>query len=194
MGRWALAAFLLLWETGCGATFSRLPTLDYQHQARLEVRSDGEPMQLDVLRLGDEDEVVASCRGRCSIELPSGRYRLRAHGLAPTRERLVNVKETTRVAIRPGNSVSRGVGIGFTAVGGAASLAFAVPIMAPLCDEVNGDCGVRPWVYTGLGGLAVLTTGLVLMGTSRTTLDVSQTEPRAEPSAFIDARGFGLQF
>jgi hypothetical protein len=190
----ALVVGSLLWLTGCGAHVSRLPTLDYAHQARLDVRFDDEPMQLDVLHERDPSEqVVAHCEQRCSLSLPNGRYRIRALGSAPSRERTVDIQQTTRVAVRPGNSVQRGLGIGFAATGGVASLALPIGAVMPLCDRIDGDCGRTPLAITGLVGLGVLTGGLILLGTSGTQLDVS-TEFRSAPAAFVDGNGAGVKF
>jgi len=152
-------------------------------------------MVLDVMRARDlAGTVIASCRARCSLKLPSGRYRIVAHGNAPTREHAIDLDGTTRVVVRPGSSVGR-VSVSGDRRRCCRELGAHPVALAPPCDRIDGNCGQGPWLTIGLIGLGALAGGLVFLGTTRTELDVTTDDtPPAGSPRLPTARGVGVAF
>ena len=127
------------------------------------------------------------CTGACITSIPNGsRYRVSGSGVRTSRE-LTNQAgaEPLRLQVTTGAAWTAPVGIVATSVGGVAIAGgFVAWGMAGLCalnDEPH-SCDSQDAQQTGGGivmalGAATLVTGLVLLATSRTTVDVFDDAP-----------------
>lgn len=174
---------------GCTATFSRLPTLDYQSpQAQVELRFDGEPVDVVFSDANDDSErELARCHVACRVTMPSGEYRLRTLGDAPEVEETFTLHQHTRIVVSPGDSTQRAGGIVLEAAG---ALAFGVGTLyaIPLRDSLEKQSSAPP--ILGISGLLVLATGVLIHQVSRTRVRIEDVEDPPPAAAGFDGAVF----
>ena len=178
---------------GCGGLVWRPPAQAAQAEpvSKLEVRFTEQPFAVDVSAVVSQEpeRPVAHCDGTCRLELPAQRYRLSTRGDAPSAERVIDLRQHTRVVVKKGDSFYRGLGIGLEVAGGVGTLVLGAAVVghAGRTDYVASGASPshadRNVMIVGLGGLAALAVGLVMHQSARTKI---YTEEVDEPAPLVE--------
>ncbi len=207
IGALSWLTLLELCSAGCGRFVSRPPLLEYAEPfARVDVRFDQEPFEIDFSRARDEnDTVIAHCRRACRLDLPPGLYRLRAHGDAPEVHKVLLLRHHTHVMVTKGSAELRGLGLGLEASGGLGLAVLTVgAILAPRpgvgpASPDSAESGVGNLAIIGGLGAAALTMGILIHQTSKSRMEINEVEDvagatRSSLRPVIDAKGVGFSF
>jgi len=161
-----------------------------QQEPTVRVELDGDPRTVLEMSWGDRHWQPV-CRAPCNVRVPlEARYRVNGDGIQPShRFALPSTYGAAHVAAVPASASTHAFGIVLLSLGGASFVAGLQTMLVAVFTESCSDCiggfasTTEPnvaWALMG-GGLIALVAGGVLVGETRTQVDVSTADV---PAAF----------
>ena len=157
---------------------------------RVVNRNASKPVTIGVE--GPEGSEVARCeRVPCELDLPPGRYvaEVKGDGATPDARKqfFITSADSNRFVVRPGSTDEQWGGAFLTGLGAVLGVVGLGAVASPCAD--HDDCtGARRFGgVVGIGGVAMIMAGIVLLGDGSTRFDPdrSASRPTLRPGVFV---------